>query len=70
MPVKKKPKSERKTSDAQLRATAKYEAENTKRFTVKVNKRTESDILEALTKQESMQGYIKRLIREDIAKNG
>lgn len=70
MPVKKKPKSERKTSDAQLRAVAKYEAANTTRMSLKINKKTETDILDRLKAQDNVQGYIKRLIREDIAKNG
>lgn len=60
----------RKTSDAQVRATLKYEAANIKRYTFKVNKKTEPDIYEKVESVESFNGYLKRLIREDIARNG
>jgi hypothetical protein len=45
----------------------KYDAENTKRFTLKVNTKTEKDILNKLNTVPSKQGYIKSLIRADIA---
>lgn len=41
-----------------------------KRYQLKLNTHTDGDIIDKLSKQDSMQGYIKRLIREDIAKNG
>lgn len=44
----------------------KYDAENTKRFSLKLNKNTDRDILERLKEVTSMQGYIKELIRKDI----
>ena len=56
----------KKTSDAVLRAVAKYDAVNTKQFHLKLNTKTDSDIIERLGKQKSVQGYIKRLIREDM----
>ena len=46
-----------------------YQDKAIRRFTVKVNRFTEEDILEKLGEQESMQGYIKRLIREDIERS-
>ena len=46
-----------------------YQNKAIRRFMVKVNRFTESDILERLEGQESVQGYIKRLIREDIERN-
>lgn len=56
-------------TEAALRAVAKYDKENTVRFGVKLNKKTDADVIEALkTAKEGKQGYIKRLIREDIAK--
>ena len=55
-------------SKAQVRATAKYDKANTRQILLKLNLKTDADILSHLETQESMQGYIKRLIREDIAK--
>ena len=59
------------TSDAQLRANAKYDAANTKRFGLKLNLTTDADIIERLEQVSTMdggkQGYIKALIRKDIA---
>lgn len=40
-----------------------WQKENTKRVLVKLNKRTDADIIEVLEKQDSMQGYIKKAIR-------
>lgn len=45
---------------------AKYDAENTKRFSLKLNLNTDKDILDKLSSVPSMQGYIKKLIRKDI----
>lgn len=52
-------------TEAQRRATAKYDAAHTKQVHLKLNISTDADIIEHLSKQESVQGYIKRLIRED-----
>ena len=38
-------------------------------FGLKLNINTDADIIDQLEKQESMQGYIKQLIREDIKRN-
>lgn len=53
-------------TEAQKRAVAKYEAANTKRFTFKINLKTERDILEWLEKQDPLQTAIKAAIREQI----
>ena len=53
-------------STAQARATAKYDAANTKQVKIKLNKRTDKDILDRLEKEVNVQGYIKRIIRENI----
>ena len=53
---------------AQRKAVAKYDAANTKQIHLKLNMKTDSDILEYLENQKSVQGYIKRLIREDMSK--
>lgn len=55
-------------TEAQIKAQAKYDAENTRQVHLKLNRRTDSDILERLDAVPSKQGYIKRLIREDLAK--
>ena len=55
-------------TEAQKRATAKYDAENTIRVMLKLNKNTDADILKALEASGNKQGYIKQLIRQDISK--
>lgn len=44
-----------------------YDAANTTQFKLKLNLTTDADILARLDEQESKQGYIKALIRADIA---
>ena len=49
----------------------KYDRENTRRINLKLNNKTDADIikrLESLKETEGIQGYLKRLIREDIAR--
>ena len=58
----------KKTTEAQLRAGAKYDRENTKAVMLKLNKKTDADVLEALQRSGNVQGYIKGLIREDLKK--
>lgn len=49
------------------RAQAKYDKKNTKGFYLKLNIKTDADILAKLEAiSDGKQGYIKRLIREDI----
>lgn len=55
-----------KTSEAQRRASEKYDAENTKQIMLKLNTKTDKDILERLESVGNKQGYIKRLIRKDM----
>ena len=47
-----------------------WDKENTVMITVKLNKRTDADILDRLRQVDSKSGYIKRLIRSDIKNNG
>ena len=54
------------TSEAQKRASRKYDANNTKQILLKLNLKTDADILDHLDKVESKMGYIKELIRKDI----
>lgn len=53
-------------TEAQKRARLKYEAANTVQFKMKLNKKTDADILAKLDSVGNKQGYIKELIREDI----
>lgn len=55
------------TTEAQKRASMKYNAANTKQVIIRLNKRTDSDILETLAACENVQGYIKALIRADVS---
>lgn len=43
-----------------------YDAKNAKHISLKLNRKTDADILEHLEKVDNVQGYIKSLIREDI----
>lgn len=52
---------------AQIKASNKYDKENTKNINLRLNKKTDKDILEKLDIVDSKMGYIKELIRRDIA---
>lgn len=56
------------TTEAQRRANRKYEAENTRQVHLKLNLRTDEDVLEKLDIVPNKQGYIKELIRADLRK--
>jgi hypothetical protein len=56
-------------TEAQKRATLKYDRANTKQYHLKLNLRKDAKIIARLEQQESMQGYIKALIDLDIKKN-
>lgn len=55
-------------SKAQAKASAKYDKANTKGVYLKLNVRTDADILKQLKRVGNVQGYIKDLIRCDIKK--
>lgn len=57
-------------TDADRRAAAKYQAAHIKQVLVKLNDRTDPDILSHLESIPNVQGYIKALIRADIDKGG
>lgn len=61
-------------SEAHKRARIKYDSANTMQIKMKLNMNTDKDVIEALeaapTADGGKQGYIKRLIREDIQKRG
>lgn len=50
------------------RAQAKYDKAHTAGFYMKLNTRTDSDIIRWLWGQASKQGAVKRLIRDEIAR--
>lgn len=45
---------------------AKYDAVNTIRYGIKLNKKTDAEIIAVLEEQESVQGFIKQALREKI----
>ena len=46
---------------------AQYEKENLRQIRLKINRKTEPKLLAWIEKQDNIQGYIKRLIMEDMA---
>ena len=59
----------KKSSDARIRANAKYNKENVKQVVLHFNITTDKDILDYLSSKENKTGYIKQLIRADIEKD-
>ena len=47
-------------------ADARYDSTHTRQIKLKLNLKTDADILEKLDSVDSKQGYIKELIRKDI----
>ena len=45
---------------------ARYEKENIRQIRLKINRKTEPELLEWIEQQANIQGYIKRLIRDDM----
>lgn len=56
------------STEAGNKAQAKYDRVHTTGFYMKLNTRTDSDIIHWLWGQTSKQGAIKRLIRDEIAR--
>lgn len=56
-------------SKAQLRAQAKYDKDNTVQVKLKLNKKTDADLISWLDDISNKQGYIKELIRADILRD-
>lgn len=48
---------------------AKYDKDNTKQYRLKLNISSDRDIIDRLAAVDNKQGYIKRLIREDMARD-
>lgn len=53
-------------SEARKKSQARFDAQNTKRYTLKLNKRTNAELIELLDSAESQQGLIKQALREYI----
>ena len=57
------------TTEAQKRAQKKYDEANKDKFRMihlKLNRETDADVIKKLESVESIQGYIKELIRADL----
>lgn len=54
------------TTEAAKAAKAKYDAKTARYYSLKLNMNTDQELIKRLEQQESVQAYIKRLIREDI----
>lgn len=57
-----------KSTESQIRASVKYNKENTVQISLKLNRTTDADLIDSLNRIANKQGYIKELIRRDIAK--
>lgn len=55
------------TSEAQKQANARYDDKHTIQIKMKLNKTTDADVIDRLNAAGNKQGYIKELIRRDIA---
>lgn len=53
-------------TESKRKANAKYDEKSTTQFKMKLNLKTDADILQKLNEVENKQGYIKSLIRADI----
>ena len=56
-----------KSTESQIKASIKYNKENTVQISLKLNRTTDADLIDSLNRIENKQGYIKDLIRRDIA---
>ena len=57
-------------NDAQLRAMRKYEKKNIKQVLLKLNRRTEPELVAKIESVENKAGYLKELIRRDLECGG
>lgn len=53
-------------TEAQKRASLKYQKREVVQVSIKLNRKTDADIIEHLNSLDNVQGYIKQLIRESI----
>ena len=57
-------------SESKYKPQMKYDAANTVKITLKLNKNTDADILSFLATTENKQGTIKNLIRKELKSQG
>lgn len=57
-----------KSTESQIRASVKYNKENTVQISLKLNRSTDADLIDSLNRIANKQGYIKELIRRNITK--
>lgn len=57
-------------ADSRTVIQARYDAKNRKTYTLKLNINYDMDIIEKLSSVESVNGYIRDLIRADITRTG
>lgn len=57
-----------KSTESQIRASIRYNKENTVQISLKLNRSTDADLIDSLNRVNNKQGYIKELIRKDIAR--
>ena len=55
-----------KTSEAKIRANAKYNKANTTQFSIRLNFKTDADVIEKLKAEPNVRAYLISLIRKDI----
>lgn len=53
-----------------VQASIKYNATNVKQIKINLNRKTDADIIKHLEECDNVQGYIKHLIRQAVAKEG
>lgn len=57
------------STNAQKKASQKYSRNNTKRYAIELNLKTDSDVIKILDSVPNKQGYIKELIKKEIYKD-
>lgn len=59
-----------KMGTPRTKAVNKYHKEHCRQYCLCLNKGTDADVIAKIEAQENKQGYLKRLIRQDIARGG
>ena len=59
-------RKEENMTEAQKKASAKYDKNNTRIFAIKLNRNTDADLIGLLEKQENIQGFIKDILRRKL----
>ncbi len=57
------------SSKAQIKASNKYNKENTVQYCIRLNKRTDEKVIKKLDEQENKTAYIKSLIQREVFKD-